>query len=256
MDIGYYRLGFYWNPFEIDSAHNFKESTLFSDIISLYYLDVDLRNLLLKYTNRIEVHFRTQIVYYISNQYSTKPTWFIDNKIVKQEFINEITKYYKPDFIKNNKTIKLHHEKYINDKFAPAWKTLEFFTFGVILKICNHLQDETLKLKISRLYNLKKPYKLQNLIYTTILIRNICAHGGVLFDFKSPKGIETLPNIVFNNTDRHSLDSSMRVIIFLLESISKNRASDLKNEISDLFSKYRQNQSIKSIIENKIGYVY
>ena len=65
-----------------------------------------------------------------------------------------------------------------------------------------------------------------------------------------------MPNIVFNNTDRHSLDSSMRVIIFLLESISKNRASDLKNEISDLFSKYRQNQSIKSIIENKIGYVY
>ena len=126
----------------------------------------------------------------------------------------------------------------------------------MILKIYNHLQDETLKLKISRLYNLKKPYKLQNLIYTTILIRNICAHGGVLFDFKSPKGIETLPNIVFNNTDRHSLDSSMRVIIFLLESISKNRASDLKNEISDLFSKYRQNQSIKSIIENKIGYVY
>ena len=24
LDIGYYRLGFYWNPFEIDKDHNFE----------------------------------------------------------------------------------------------------------------------------------------------------------------------------------------------------------------------------------------
>ena len=23
LDVGYYRLGFYWNPFEIDENHNF-----------------------------------------------------------------------------------------------------------------------------------------------------------------------------------------------------------------------------------------
>ena len=27
LDIGYYRLGFYWYPFEIDSVHNFKKDT-------------------------------------------------------------------------------------------------------------------------------------------------------------------------------------------------------------------------------------
>ncbi len=25
LDIGYYRLGFYWHPFEKDNQHNFKE---------------------------------------------------------------------------------------------------------------------------------------------------------------------------------------------------------------------------------------
>lgn len=30
LDIGYYRLGFYWNPFEIDNEHNFKKDTKFS----------------------------------------------------------------------------------------------------------------------------------------------------------------------------------------------------------------------------------
>ena len=62
LDIGYYRLGFYWNPFEIDLNHNFKDGLKFSTIISLYYLDVDLRHLLIKYINRIEVNFRTKII--------------------------------------------------------------------------------------------------------------------------------------------------------------------------------------------------
>lgn len=69
LDIGYYRLGFYWNCFELDNAHNLIPGTKFSDVVSLYYLDVDLRELLLKYIYRIEVHFRTQIVYFVSNAY-------------------------------------------------------------------------------------------------------------------------------------------------------------------------------------------
>ena len=46
LNIGYYRLGFYWYPFEKEGSHNFNEGTKFSDIIKLYYLDVDLRNIL------------------------------------------------------------------------------------------------------------------------------------------------------------------------------------------------------------------
>ena len=39
-DIGYYRLGFYWNPFKIkDDTDNFKKGITFSTIIKLYYLD-------------------------------------------------------------------------------------------------------------------------------------------------------------------------------------------------------------------------
>lgn len=36
LDIGYYRLGFYWRPFEIDENHNIAEGTKFSDVISVY----------------------------------------------------------------------------------------------------------------------------------------------------------------------------------------------------------------------------
>ncbi|MFL0097280.1 Abi family protein, partial [Tenacibaculum maritimum] len=38
LDIGYYRLGFYWHHFEIDNRHNFANGSKLSDVIALYYL--------------------------------------------------------------------------------------------------------------------------------------------------------------------------------------------------------------------------
>ncbi|CAM4285020.1 Abi-like protein [Gillisia hiemivivida] len=69
LDIGYYRLGFYWHPFEIDANHNFAKDTKFSTVIDLYYLDVDLRYLLIKYINRLELNFRTNLIYWASMHY-------------------------------------------------------------------------------------------------------------------------------------------------------------------------------------------
>lgn len=67
-DIGYYRLGFYWFPFEKTYPrkekrdHIFKEGTNFDYAIKLYYFDFDLRNLFLRYISRIEINFRTTII--------------------------------------------------------------------------------------------------------------------------------------------------------------------------------------------------
>ena len=73
LDIGYYRLGFYWFPFEesfprIEKRnHNFKEGTLFDNVIRLYYFDFDIRNIFLRYISRIEINFRTKLIYEVSN---------------------------------------------------------------------------------------------------------------------------------------------------------------------------------------------
>ena len=45
LDIGYYRLGFYWHHFEIDDDHNFDPNSKLSDVIALYYLDVDFSSI-------------------------------------------------------------------------------------------------------------------------------------------------------------------------------------------------------------------
>lgn len=256
LDIGYYRLGFYWNPFEIDKKHNFKEGTKFSDVVNLYYLDVDLRNLLLKYLNRIEINFRTKVVYYASNKYSNSSTWFIDHRIMSASFVANIDKHYNSEFIRSNKTIKKHHENNINDKFAPAWKTLEFFTFGAVFKVYNCLIDTKIKELIAGEYEVIMLHKFSNLMKTLVYIRNVCAHGGVLFDLKTPIGIASIPAINFNNNDRHSLNSVLNVLLFFLNTISINRRNEMENELSELFNKHRENEIIKQIIENQVGYNY
>lgn len=256
LDIGYYRLGFYWHPFEKNGNHEFVVGTKFSNAVDLYYLDVDLRNLLLKYINRIEINFRTKLVYYISNKYKTSPTWFINDKVINKNFINSIEDHYNLKFINNNKPIKLHHRNNINDKYAPAWKTLEFFTFGTILKIYKSLIENDIKERISNEYGIRNVNKFINLIETIVFVRNTCAHGGVLFDLKTPKGIAILPGINFIDNDRHSLDSSIKIILFILNIISNGRKNDMDEQLTTLFIKYKENDIIKNIIENEIGYKF
>ena len=256
LDIGYYRLGFYWHPFEKDEQHNFIEGTKFSDIIKLYYLDVDLRKILSEYINRIEINFRTKLVYYVSNKYKNSPTWFIDSTIINSGFTNKIGNYYNDNFIKNNKTIKAHHSKYINDKYAPAWKTIEFFTFGTILKIYRNLKDEEIKTRISKEFGVLNHSKFSNLIETTILVRNICAHGDVLFDLRTPKGISVIPNIEYNNKDRSSLDTCIKVVSYLLGHVSENRKTELNDKINTLFEDLKSNETLKAVIIEKINFKY
>jgi abortive infection bacteriophage resistance protein len=255
LDVGYYRLGFYWNPFETDKAHNFIKDTKFSDVVCLYYLDVDLKNILNKALNRIEINLRTQIIYHVSNAHSDNPTWFASKKVMFPKFVDEFPNYYNENFKRNNKPIKKHHYNHPNDVYAPAWKTLEFLTFGTIYTIYHSLKDEELKTKIANLYGIKKVKVFENFLKTVIFIRNICAHSGILFDSNTPKEIETTPLIAFNNNNRHSLDSSMKVILYFLEKISLNRKNSIKNEITTLLEDYNTNPVIQKIITEKIGYI-
>lgn len=256
LDIGYYRLGFYWFPFEIDKDHNFKEGTNFSTVVNLYYLDVDLRHFIIKYINRIEVSFRTKVVYYVSNKYKDSPTWFIDKKVMLPGFIKDFDKYYQSDYIKCSTVIKKHHKKYINDKYAPAWKTLEYFTFGTILTIYKSLIDEEIKLRISNIFGVKDVKKFTQLMSAIVFLRNNCAHSNVVFDLRNPYGLPSLPFYEFNNRDRHSLDSCLKILNFILSNVSTNRSDEFLRGIDHIFNEFKEDGKIRELIERSINYKF
>lgn len=263
LDIGYFRLGFYCFPFEKtypkkeNRTHEYKEGSYFRDVVTLYYFDFRLRNILLKYISRIEINFRTKVIYLTSLKYTDSPKWFVDKRVMSREYIENFDrKIYTSDFIKNNSVIKYHHQKYSEEKYAPTWKTLEYFTFGMVINTYRNLNDTILKNEIAKEYGVQSLHTFLNYMNTIKYIRNRCAHGGVLFDISLPKSLKKGPALLIDKDNNNTFHSAILVIEFILGKISKNRQDELKNDLSELFKEIVSNQEVKGIIETGIGYEF
>ena len=256
LDIGYYRLGFYCYYYFDDSTNQFHPGIKISDIVRLYYLDMDLKNILLRYINRIEINFRTKVVYYVSMKYKDDSRWYVNPDFMQEPHVEEFKKnFYTSKFIKDNLTLRKHHLKYDQDEFAPCWKVFEYLSFGSVLTILSNLKDDSVKQIIADKYDIRDLNKFFNLIHTVRLLRNICAHSGVLFDYSLPKSANSIPQITYNKGDRNSLDASMKVIGFFIQSISENRYEDYINEINGLLQKHLTDDLMSSVIRERIKYL-
>lgn len=253
LDIGYYRLGFYWYPFSNPKTHNFDHNIKFSEVLALYYFDSDLKNLLTKYLTRFEINFRTKLIYYVSNAYPNSPTWFVDPAVVEREFIQTFDKFYSKDFKLSNKAIKKHHEKYINDKYAPAWKTIEFLTFGSVLHLYRSIKSKQLKELIAKEYQILNILVLEAHIKIILNLRNICAHNGVLYDYKTTKGIKTIPGLNIGPNERHSLIGVFKLFSFYLSKISVNRKTEFEKSYWNLKNNMKLSLEVRSIIAENLG---
>ena len=239
-DIGYYRLGFYWFPFEEtypkkkDRTHKFKKGSRFEDAVRLYYFDNDLRALIVPYLHRIEINLRTNIIYNVSNDYAQNPTWFADPKIMTDKFIAELPDRY--DNLRKNEALRRHHNKYINDRYAPAWKTLEYMTFGEMLYLFDNLRKEEIKIKIASRYAIKNLEVFSNQMQSLRMLRNVCAHGHNLFDYRFSKSIK--PGNIKGTTpeQRNSVSGGLILVSYMLGGISVNRQREFINKVRTLVS--------------------
>lgn len=167
--------------------------------------------------------------------------------------MTDFPKYYNRKFKSDNKTIKRHHSKYPNDIFAPAWKTLEYLTFGSVITLYLSLGNKALKETISNRYGIRNLNVFENYLLTILFIRNICAHSDLLFDSNTPKAIKPTPLLHFNNNSRHSLDSSIKVICYFLKQISVSRCDKITLEIDDLFNSLKRIWSLSRLSKIKWG---
>lgn len=239
-DIGYYRLGFYLFPFEKtypelkNRTHEYKEGATFEDAVSLYYFDFDLRLILMRYLNRIEIAFRTGLIYYMSNKYKDNVIWFADKAVMNRHYIADFEKkIYTSDFRKNP-VIKRHHQKHPDDRFAPAWKTLEYMTFGGVLKLYEQLEDKNDKIFIAHMFGIKQVITFESYMHTIRQVRNACAHGLVLYDLKLPRRIKRGPADL-SPRESGNIIGSLRVIRYIINQISINRSNDMVDSVRVLY---------------------
>ena len=257
LDIGYFRLGFYWFPFEesyprkVNRTHAFKDGTCFDYAIQLYYFDYDLRNILLKYINRIEINFRTKLIYHASNRYKQYPFWYQDDKYVNNAFLDsDVMKKAMKNASKED--VIIQDMKAHKRNVSPAWKAMEFFSFGAAISLYNNLKEGPLKCEISNLYGISSPNNFLSYIDTVRKLRNYCAHGKVLYDKNLPEAISNGP-LGYLGNNKTQIFGAYRVLEYLLGQVSQNRVQDMKQEVKALFDKM-PNGIVKQIILQNSGF--
>lgn len=222
LDLGYYRLGFYWFPMEKsypqrdNRTHLFKDGSTFDESVRLYEFDKALRHLLAVYLEDIEVSLRTKVIYLVSNKYKDNPSWFVDNDVVLSPMITTLEKKYKTDIVKND-VIAQHVKNHPEDKYAPAWKTLEYLSFGDLIRLIDNLKCEELRRQIHLCYGLTDDMSFPNYIEVIREMRNNCAHGHPLFDLKLRKSLRAGKFRKVLKGDQGELYSNLKGVLLVIQ---------------------------------------
>jgi abortive infection bacteriophage resistance protein len=245
-NISYYRLaGYWWSMQEDKINHKFKDNSRFSDVLSLYNFDRELRILLFDVIEKIEICLRTKLIYHLSHEYD--PWWFENHllfndtrELVKTlEAIDEEVSRSKEVFIKEH--LKKHKE---DCRFPPAWKTLELTSFGSLSKLYGNLKP-TIRSKdiIASEFGTVNHTYLPSWLQSIAQIRNYCAHHSRLWNKNlpgTPKLMSNPPNKWINDVPKphefQNLYIHMCCMKYLLNTIQPN--NDFTNRLRQLLVTY------------------
>ena len=253
-DVGYYRLSGYWWPMLADrSTRIFKPNSTFENIIAIYNFDRELRLLIFDIIEKIEIAFRTKLIYHASLELS--PWWFEDSNHFKNAIAHNDTLISIDRELQQTKEnfIKQHYLKYNTDtRRPPSWKTMEIASFGSISKLYGNLKN-TIKAKniIANEFGTANHSYLPSWLQSISQIRNIIAHHGRLWNKNlpgRPKLLHKPPNPWIADVppagEHFMLYVHLCCMKYLLNTIINN--SNMTDRIIDLLNQYK-NIDIKAL---------
>lgn len=178
-NISYYRLRAYTYPFQDNDnpEHPFVQEVSFDQILNLYVFDRQLRLLLFNAIEKIEIAFRTRIIYHYALEYGG--FWHLNTNLYNNShyFAQHIASLDKEIFRSKETFIKHYKATYTEPDTPPAWMALEVSSMGLLSKIFSNLRpDKGPKDEITRYFGLKDMRTLENWLHCFSLLRNLCAH--------------------------------------------------------------------------------
>jgi abortive infection bacteriophage resistance protein len=217
--ISYYRLRAYTYPFQDNKDktqdHRFrKEGIRLEDIMDLYRFDSELRSLIFRAIEKIEVAFRTGLVYIYSME-TKSGYWYIDrtffddipsSKTPTKSQYDELYEKICTEVERSRETfIKHYQEKYSVPKIPPAWMALEVSSFGSLSRLYELLKRSDVKKLVAKEFGLTEISILENWLRAISVLRNSCAHHSRIWNKRFAVKIK-LPY----NTLRDFLDAEIK----------------------------------------------
>lgn len=176
-NIGYYRLSAYMLPYKVIGADQFLPNTTFEDVIQLYLFDREFRVFLFDYIERLEIVFRTQLIYHYTliggAWWFENPNYF-DSRRLHRKHLKKIDE----EVDRAKEVFKDHfYRKYTTHLRMPAWMSFELSSLGTLSKLFKNLKMSKAKRSIARHFGLH-PYVFESWLQSLTYIRNTCAHHG------------------------------------------------------------------------------
>lgn len=188
-NISYYRLRAYTYPFQDNTKENhpFTKTITFEEIIDLYVFDRQLRLLIFNAIEKIEVSFRTQIIYQYALVHGSH--WHLNPHLYNNSaYFAEHIASLKKEIDRSKKTfIKHYKSKYTKPTSPPSWMSLEVSSMGLLSKLFKNLKNDAVKNKVVNYYGLKNVYLFSNWMFCFSILRNTCAHHGRVWNRRLPE---------------------------------------------------------------------
>ena len=238
-NISYYRFSGYWFPLLEDKLHHrFKPGASFDTAFNLYCFDRELRLLILREIEKIEVAVRSQMNHMLAKYRGV--FWYNEVSIFKnikthRESLIKLKKDYKRS---DEKFVKSFSKKYI-DKFPPCWIMLEITSFGSLSIMFENLKPGRTKRDIANYFGLDDG-TMSSWLHSLVYLRNVCAHHNRLWNRVmgiTPKNPRNPNNLWLKNNNRADKTYFvLSMIIYLLNTVNPNHT--FKNRINSLLKNY------------------
>lgn len=198
-NISYYRLSAYMLPYKVKEdnliRNQFRKEVTWNMIYDLYLFDRKLRILVFDIIERLEIAFRTQIIYQLAEKYDSHwqdkkeifkkpaPKKLHDGRNIAFNIFEQIQKHIKEQMQSNKAEVFIKHYKnnYDNPTNPPSWMCVEVMYFNHLSQICNNLKNRADINGISKYFDLP-PEIFKSWLHTINYVRNLCAHHSRLWN--------------------------------------------------------------------------
>ena len=242
-NINYYRLRAYTYPFQdtTNPCHPFIKKVSFEDIIILYNFDSKLRTLVFEALEKIEIAFRTQIIYRWSMEHGSQ--WYTNPLLFRNSvyFANTLSSLEK-EINRSDETFIKHYKTHYSDPpLPPSWMSLEVSSLGLLSKLFSNLKRNRQKKALTQHFGLYKVEILENWMRSFCNIRNICAHHSRLWNRRLSTQLELPANtkhafIETKNIYPNKMYPALCAMQYILEII--NPKNGFKTKLIQLMSNW------------------
>lgn len=245
VELNYYRLSGYTLTLRKDDK--FYPGTTFEQAMQIYNFDKELKLLVLKYLEDIEISLRTHVAYELGREDidEDSPLGYLqsDNYASPEHFLRFMSDLKNAHSDSKNEAFVKHHDTSYSG-VLPAWAMVETLSFGSVSRLFAGLSIPLQKQICAEYYGGLRYPTIANWLEGLVVLRNLCAHHSRLFN----RGIIMSPDFssddknyfVQKGYERNQIGSRLFFRLVIIERLSPNPDihTEITTDIKTLQEKY------------------